>query len=89
MGIILWIVFGAIVGWLASLVMNTDSQQGPLLNIVVGIIGAFLGGFIMNSFGASGVSGFNLYSLLVAIGGAIVLIGLVQLIRGNKSGALR
>jgi uncharacterized membrane protein YeaQ/YmgE (transglycosylase-associated protein family) len=89
MGIILWIVFGAIVGWLASLIMNTDNQQGPLLNIVVGIIGAFIGGFIMNTFGQAGVSGFNLYSLIVAIGGAIVLIGLVQMIRGVRSKALR
>jgi uncharacterized membrane protein YeaQ/YmgE (transglycosylase-associated protein family) len=89
MGIILWIVFGAIVGWLGSLIMNTDSQQGPLLNIIVGIIGAFLGGFIMNSFGAAGVSGFNLYSLLVAIGGAIVLIGIVKLVRGNRGAAIR
>ena len=89
MGIILWIVFGAIVGWLASLSMNTDNQQGPLLNIVVGIIGAFIGGFIMNTFGQAGVNGFNLYSLIVAIGGAIVLIGLVQMIRGGRSKALR
>ncbi len=83
MGIILWIVFGALAGWLASLIMRTDSQQGPVLNIIVGIIGAFIGGFIMNSFGESGVSGFNLYSLLVAVGGAIVLIGIVQLLRGS------
>ncbi len=89
MSIILWIIFGAIVGWIASLIMNTDSQQGPLLNIIVGIVGAFLGGFIMNSFGASGISGFNLYSILVAIGGSIVLIGLVQLIRGSQRSTVR
>ncbi|HMQ34146.1 MAG TPA: GlsB/YeaQ/YmgE family stress response membrane protein, partial [Chloroflexaceae bacterium] len=51
---ILWILFGALVGWLASLVMRTDAQQGALLNIIVGIIGAFLGGFIFNLLGLGG-----------------------------------
>jgi uncharacterized membrane protein YeaQ/YmgE (transglycosylase-associated protein family) len=59
MGVILWIVFGALVGWIASLIMKSDAQQGPLLNIVVGIIGAVLGGWIMSFFGQGGVSGFN------------------------------
>lgn len=81
MGIIVWIVFGALAGWLASLLMKTNSQQGPLLNIVVGIVGAVVGGFIMNLFGQSGVSGFNLYSLLVAVGGAIVLLAIVRAVR--------
>lgn len=81
MGIILWIVFGALAGWLASLIMKTNAQQGPLLNIIVGIIGAVVGGFIMNMVGQAGVSGFNLYSLLVAIGGAIVLIAIVRAVR--------
>ncbi len=81
MGILLWIIFGAIVGWIASLIMKTDSQQGPLLNIVVGIIGAVLGGWIMNFFGQSGTTGFNLYSFIVALIGAIVLIAIVKMIR--------
>lgn len=85
MGIILWIVFGALAGWIASLIMKTDSQQGPLMNIIVGIIGAVVGGFVMNAVGQSGVSGFNLYSLLVAIGGAIVLIAIVRMVRGGKA----
>ena len=51
MGIILWIIFGALVGWLASLVMGTDAKQGALGNILLGILGAFLGGLLMNMFG--------------------------------------
>ncbi len=78
MGIILWIVFGAIVGWIAGIVMASD--HGMLEDIILGIIGAFVGGFIMNSFGQPGVTGFNLYSILVAIGGAVVLIFLGRLI---------
>jgi uncharacterized membrane protein YeaQ/YmgE (transglycosylase-associated protein family) len=84
MGIILWIVFGALVGWIASIIMKTDAQQGPLLNIIVGIIGAVIGGFIMNSLGEGGVSGFNLYSFLVALGGAIVLIAIVRAFRSSS-----
>jgi len=81
MEIIIWIVFGGLVGWIASIIMKTDGQQGILLNVIVGIIGASIGGFIMNSLGEGGVSGFNLYSFLVAIGGAMVLIYIVKLIR--------
>lgn len=81
MGIILWIIFGALVGWVASLVMKTDGQQGALLNVVVGIIGAVVGGFIMRSLGYSDVNGFNFYSFGVALLGAIVLIAIVKAIR--------
>lgn len=79
--IILWIVLGGLAGWLASLIMGRDNQMGLMANIIVGIIGAVIGGLIMNFFGQSGVSGFNLYSLLVALGGAIILLFLVGLIR--------
>ncbi|MBA3550785.1 MAG: GlsB/YeaQ/YmgE family stress response membrane protein [bacterium] len=85
MNIILWIVFGALVGWIASLIMRTDAQQGAILNIVVGVVGAVLGGWIMSMLGQSGVDGFNLYSFVVALVGAVVLIGLVKLARGNKT----
>ena len=81
MGILLWIIFGALAGWIASLIMKTDAQQGAFLNIVVGIIGAVLGGWIMNFFGASGTTGFNIYSLIVAVIGACVLIAIVRAIR--------
>ncbi len=81
MGILLWIVFGALVGWVASILMKTDGQQGALLNIIVGIIGAGLGGWIMNFFGYGGTTGFNLYSFLVALIGACVLIAIVKMVR--------
>ncbi len=84
MGIILWIIFGAIAGWLASMIMRTDAQQGALGNIIIGIIGAFIGGFLMSLIGQTGVSGFNIYSLLVAILGSVVLIWLVRMFRGRS-----
>ena len=81
MNFILWIVFGALAGWIASIVMGKNKQMGAIANIVVGIVGAFLGGWIMSFFGAQGVTGFNLPSLLVAIGGAVVLLFVVGLLR--------
>lgn len=84
MGILLWIIFGGLVGWIASIIMGTDSQQGIILNIVVGIIGAFLGGWLANVFGSVGVTGFNIYSFAVATIGAIVLIALVKLVTGRN-----
>lgn len=80
MGIVAWIIFGALAGWIASLIMNTDQEQGALANIVIGIIGAMIGGFIARALGGSGVSGFNLGSLLVAILGAIVLLGVYKMV---------
>ena len=79
MGILLWIVFGAIVGWIASMFMGTN--EGLVLDIVLGIIGAVLGGWLMIFFGKSGVTGFNLYSFLVALLGAVILIAVVKAIR--------
>jgi len=81
MGIILWIVFGALAGWIASIIMKTDAEQGAFMNIMVGIVGALVGGFLMNSLGQTGVTGFNVYSLLVAVIGAIVLLGIVKMAR--------
>ncbi len=77
----MWIVFGALVGWVASMIMKTDGQQGAVMNIVVGIVGAVLGGWIMSLIGETGVQGFNLYSFLVALLGACLLIFGVKAIR--------
>lgn len=82
MGIIVWVIFGGLAGWIGSMIMNTDGQQGIILNIIVGIIGALLGGFIMSLLDMGGVSGFNLYSFAVAVLGAVVLLYIVKLIRG-------
>ncbi|WP_420643283.1 GlsB/YeaQ/YmgE family stress response membrane protein [Candidatus Leptofilum sp.] len=79
--IVAWLIFGAIAGWIASKIMNRDNQMGALGNIVVGIVGAFIGGFVMNTIGGSNVTGFNLYSLLVAILGAVILLFLIGVLR--------
>lgn len=79
--LLIWILLGALAGWIASMIMGRNAQMGALANIVVGIVGALIGGFLMNALGAPGVSGFNVYSVLVAIGGAVVLLFLVGLTR--------
>lgn len=81
MGIILWIIFGGLVGLVASLVMG--SGGGLIWDIIVGIVGAVIGGFIMSFIGQGGVGGFNLYSFLVALLGACVLIAIVRAVRGR------
>ncbi len=78
MDIILWIVLGALAGWIASIITGNDARQGWLGNIVVGIIGAFIGGLVLRLFGAGGVSGFNVPSLLTAILGAVILLALTK-----------
>jgi uncharacterized membrane protein YeaQ/YmgE (transglycosylase-associated protein family) len=80
MGIIIWLVIGGIVGWLASLVMRTDAQQGILLNIVVGIVGAFIGGMIFNR-GDINDAPLNVGAILVSLVGAIILLAIVNLVR--------
>ena len=78
MGIIIWLVIGGIVGWLASIVMRTDAQQGIVLNVVVGIVGAFIGGLL---FGGSINQAVTLYTFLASLVGAIILLAIVNLIR--------
>ena len=87
MGWILIIVVGGILGWLASIVMRTDAQQGILLNIVVGIIGALLGGFLLAPLigGASITTGaYDIKSLLVSFLGAVILLAIVNLFRRGR-----
>lgn len=80
MGLIMWLVIGGVVGWLASMVMKTDGQQGILLNIIVGIAGAAIAGFVLGG-GASINQALNLKSFGFSLLGAIVLLALVKLIR--------
>ncbi len=81
MGIIIWLIIGGVVGWLASMIMRTDAQQGILLNIVVGIVGAFLGGLIFSGGTINTSSPLNLTSFLVSLVGAVILLAVVNLVR--------
>jgi len=85
MGWLAWLVIGAVAGWLASIVMKTNAQQGFVLDIIIGIIGAFIGGYLFKLFGAQGVTGFNVWSLFVAFVGAVVLLGLIRLVTGIRT----
>ena len=78
MGIFSWIILGALAGWISSMIMKTNASMGAIANIVVGIIGALIGGFVMNFFNKAGVDSINLYSLLVAILGSIILLAIVK-----------
>jgi uncharacterized membrane protein YeaQ/YmgE (transglycosylase-associated protein family) len=80
MGFIVWLIIGGIVGWLASLIMRTDAQQGVLLNIVVGIVGAFIAGLIFNG-GTINQDPMDITNILVSLVGAVILLAIVNLIR--------
>jgi len=84
MNLLLWIVIGGVLGWLASLVMRTDAQQGLVLNVVVGIVGALLGGWLLSPLLGAGTinqSDFSLMSLIVSFLGAVILLAIVNLFR--------
>ena len=81
---IVWLIVGGIIGWLASIVMRTDAQQGTLLNIIVGIVGAFVAGLVLTPlFGISSINSgnFSLPALLISLLGAIILLAVVNLFR--------
>jgi len=85
---ILWLVVGGIIGWLASMVMKTDKQQGIILNVVVGIVGAFLGGLLISPFIGSRTinqSSFSIGSLLVSFLGAIILLAIVNFFQRGRA----
>lgn len=78
--IIVWLIIGGVAGWLASIVMGTNRQQGLIIDIVVGIVGALIGGFVINALGGNaGVTGLNIGSLLTAFIGAVILLALLRL----------
>ena len=79
MGLIIWLIIGGVVGWLASIIMRTDAQQGILMNIVVGIVGAFIGGLIFSGGTINQVV--TLQSFLVSLVGAVILLAIVNLAR--------
>lgn len=78
MSIVFWIILGGLAGWIASLIVK--SNQGILADIVLGILGAIAGGFVISFFGQAGVTGLNIYSLIVAVFGAVILIWLGRLL---------
>ncbi len=81
MEILSWVIMGGLAGWIGSMVMGTNASQGLIVNIIVGIIGAFIGGFAFNYFGGTGITGFNFYSLFVATIGSVIVIWVTKLIR--------
>jgi len=83
MGIISWIVLGLIAGFIGSKIVNSEGQ-GFWLNIALGIVGAIVGGFLFDFFGASGVTGLNIYSMIVAIVGAVVVLLIYNAIKGRR-----
>lgn len=84
MGILSWIILGAVSGWLASKVMKTDAQQGIVANILVGILGAGVGGSIFSIFGGVPVTGLNLYSIMVALVGSVILLYIYKIVADSK-----
>ncbi len=83
-GFLGWIILGGIAGWIASKIMKTDAQMGIVLNIIVGIIGGLLGGWILSAFNVNVAGGGLIFSMLTAIGGAVLLLWLVGLVTGRR-----
>ncbi len=85
MNIIVWLILGALAGWVASMIMKTDAQMGALANIVVGIIGAFLGGWVVGLFGIQVVEGqLSIASVATAILGAVILLAVLKMLSGRR-----
>lgn len=87
MNLIIWLVVGGLVGWVASMIMRTNAQQGMLLNVIVGIVGAFLGGFLLAPMFGTGTinsNDFSMGSLLVSLLGAVILLAIVNLFRRGR-----
>lgn len=84
MSLILWLIFGGIIGWIASMIMRTNDQQGIIANVVVGIVGALIGGFFAQAMGVEVATGFSMLGLLTALGGAVVLLAVVKMFSGSN-----
>jgi uncharacterized membrane protein YeaQ/YmgE (transglycosylase-associated protein family) len=87
MNFIIWVVIGGILGWIASMIMRTNAQQGLLLNVLVGIVGALLGGWLLAPLFGTGTinqSDFSVGSLIVSLLGAVILLAVVNLFRRGK-----
>jgi uncharacterized membrane protein YeaQ/YmgE (transglycosylase-associated protein family) len=84
MGIIGWIVLGGLAGWIASMITKRNDQMGCISNIVAGIVGAMVGGWVFSLFGGGGVTGLNLPSLVVAVVGAVIVLAIFNAIAGRR-----
>jgi uncharacterized membrane protein YeaQ/YmgE (transglycosylase-associated protein family) len=84
MGIIAWLVLGLIAGFIASKVVN-HTGSGIIMDIVLGVVGALVGGFLFSIFGATGVTGFNIYSMIVAVVGAVVVLWIYHALIGRRA----
>ena len=85
MGIIAWIIFGALAGWVAGLIAGTSYRQGCLLNIIIGVVGAFVGGLLMELVTGRGYSfSFNIRSFIVAVIGSVILLAITGVARGRR-----
>lgn len=84
MSILAWLALGLIAGFIGSKIVN-NTGQGMIIDIVLGIVGAFVGGFLFTQFGAVGVTGFNIYSMFVAVVGAIVVLLIYHAVAGRRS----
>ena len=87
MNFIIWLIVGGLVGWVASIIMKTNAQQGIFLNVIVGIVGAFLAGYVLSPYlGISTINqnNFSVPALLVSLGGAVILLFVVSLLRGRR-----
>ena len=88
MNFIIWLIIGGLIGWVASLIMKTDAQQGVFLNVIVGIVGAMLGGWVLSPlFGVATINQnlFSLPALLVSLGGAVILLAIVNFFRRKSA----
>lgn len=84
MGFLGWIVVGALAGWIGSMITGNNKRMGLLANIVIGVIGGFVGGFVVNLIGGQGITGFNLWSIIVAILGSVILLTIINLFKRSR-----
>ncbi|GLC81480.1 GlsB/YeaQ/YmgE family stress response membrane protein [Lacrimispora brassicae] len=84
MGIISWIIIGALAGWIASMFTGNNKSMGAGANILVGIIGGLIGGFLMSLLGGTGITGFNIWSLIVSVLGSVILLSIINAVKRQR-----
>lgn len=79
-----WIVLGGIAGWIASIITGRNDRMGCITNILAGAVGGIVGGWVFSLFGGAGITGFNIWSLLVAVVGAVIVLAIINFIFGRR-----